>query len=312
MEKQNQHFVPEFLLKNFTDKSIGKYSIHKFENGKWEVFNISNTGNVDLLYGSKCCSLEVFYSDLENIIAAIINKHLKITEKDKAYMKIFIFLMAFRSPSKNQILSNKYKSYIKSINKKFDNEQIYSHFENSKEKYDNFLETLEEDYVLKEIVNNLLTSFDDSDNLKFYPILTTEILQLLPKFGKTFDVHIFESDHDLIIGETPTISVNLATNEVKTNGEEAGLIGKNIMYWIPISSNRVAFMYKSSNIIAIEDRKLRKYEVDILNYFQSKKSSFFYSRTQNINIPELPCDFNWVKHFNYILGYKNKLLEGKS
>lgn len=130
------------------------------------------------------------------------------------------------------------------------------------------------------------------------------MLQILPKIGKRFGVKIFESEYDLIIGETPTLSVNLVTNEVKTNGEEAELIHENVMYWIPIAYNKVAFMYTTSKIVALKDRKLRKEDVDVLNYYQKEKSPFFYSRTQNVEIPELPKEFNWIQHFNYIFGYK--------
>jgi hypothetical protein len=310
MEKQYQHFVSKFLLKNFTDNSMGKYFIHKFENGKWEGCNISNTGGVDLLYGSKDCSLENLFSNLENINAAIIEKHNVLDKKDKAYMKIFIQLMANRSPAKNQKISKEYLRYKNTLEKEMpDKVERCINLEKNKKEENIMLMSLEEDMELREIVNGLPISFDDNDESKFFTDTTEAVLQILPKVGKCFDISIFDSDHELVIGETPTVSVNLNTNEIKTNGEEAGLIHENVIYWLPIAYNKVAFMYTTKNIIVQENRKLCKRDVDILNYYQTKKSSIYYSRTQNINIPELPCDFYWVKHFNYVFGYKNKLLD---
>lgn len=312
MEKQYQHFVSRFLLKNFTDKSIGKYSIHKLENGKWEVCNISNTGGIDLLYGSKDCSLEDFFGKLENIIAKIINEHNILDKKDKAYMKIFIQLMANRSPSKNQKLNEEYLRYKNAIEKEIPDEvERCIYLEKYKKEQSIILMALEEDIELREIIDKLPISFDDNDESKFFTDTVEAVLQILPQVGKHFDIHIFGSDHELVIGETPTVSVNLGTNEIKTNGGEAGLIHENIMYWLPIAYNKVIFMYTNKNIIAQKNRKLRKQDVNILNYYQTKKSPFYYSRTQNVNIPDLPSNFNWVKHFNYVFGYKNTLLDKK-
>jgi len=310
MEKQYQHFISKFLLKNFTDNP-NKTHTYKCEKGQWTEHNICNTGGEDYLYGSKDNSLEKFFSILESNFAKVIRCSHQ-DKKDKAYIKIFILLLAFRSPSKNEIITKKYNEYQKGINKdigkEYSEEEIYSYLENHKKELVSSLGATDEP-EMKEIIDKLLgkfpDSFCDSNNSKFYPIITQELLQILPKIGKRFGVEIFESNHDLIIGETPTLSVNLDTNEVKTNGEEAGLIHENVMYWFPIAYNKVAFMYTTFNIVALKDRKLRKEDVDILNYYQKEKSPFFYSRTQSVNIPELPKNFNWIQHFNYIFGYKN-------
>jgi hypothetical protein len=301
---QYQHFNSKFLLKNFTDNA-GKTHIYKYKNDEWTEHNISNTAGDTLLYGPDNCSLEICFSRLENHIASAINKHSTLDNKDKAYMKIFISLMAFRSPSKEKIITENFNNFMKPINK-LPKEDIVTYFEERKKEQDRKLALLVDDYTMREIVTNLLKNpFDDSDNSKFFPVTVRELLEVLPKVGNFFDVHIFECNDNLIIGETPTISVNLATNEIKTNGEEAGLINKNVIYWLPVAHNKAAFMYTSANIVAITERKLRKQDVDILNYFEKAKSPFFYSRKQNIEIPELQKDFKWINHFNYIFEYKN-------
>jgi hypothetical protein len=310
MEKQYQHFISRFLLKNFTDNH-NKTHTYKYEKGLWTEHNIDNTGGDDCLYGHKDNSLENFFSVLESNIAKVIQCSNQ-DKKNGAYIKIFILLMAFRSPSKNEIITKKYNEYHKGIKKdigkEYSEEEIYSYLENHKKELNSSLGFTDEP-EMKEIIDKLVEkfpdSFSDSDNSKFFPNITRELLQILPIIGKRFGVEIFESDHDLIIGETPTLSVNLDTNEVKTNGEESGLIHKNVMYWLPITCNKVAFMYTTFNIVALKDRKLRKEDVDVLNYYQKEKSPFFYSRTQSVKIPELPKKFNWIKHFNYIFGYKN-------
>jgi len=306
MGNQFHHFVSEFLLRNFIDTRVGKEHIHKFENGERKGCNISNTGGEDLFYGSKDCSLEKFFGVLETIIASIINKHKIIDEKDKAHLKFFILLMANRSPSKNQKLNEEYLRYTDGLEKEIPDEAERCLLLNERKKeLDNMYMSCEEDDKLREIINEFPILSDDNDTSKFFPGITEAILQLFPRLGKKFDIHIFDSDHELVIGETPTISVNLTTNAVKTNGEEAGLIDENIMYWLPIAHNKVVFMYKTKNIFPQNNRKLRKQDVDILNYYQTRKSPFYYSRTRDIYIPELFRDFNWVKHFNYVFRYKN-------
>jgi hypothetical protein len=306
-EQQYQHFVSRFLLKNFTDND-NKTHTYKYENDKWTEHNICNTGGENHFYGTKDNSLENFFGKLETDVAAVVNLHSHQDKKDEAYIKLFILLMAFRSPSKNEIITKKHDEYQKDIEKKCSKEDMYSFFENRKKELYSSLGS-SNDPEMKEIIDKFLEQFpdcfDDSDNSKFYPIITRELLQILPKIGKRFGVQIFESEYDLIIGETPTLSVNLVTNEVKTNGEEAGIINENVMYWLPIACNKVAFMYNTSNIVALKEKKLRKEDVDVLNYYQKEKSPFFYSRTPSVEIPVLHKSFNWIQHFNYIFEYKN-------
>jgi hypothetical protein len=309
-ENQYQHFLPQFLLKNFTDNS-GKSHTYKCEKGIWTDHNISKTGGDNLLYGPKNNSLEKCFAIIENHVAATINEHPILDKKDEAYMKIFILLMAFRSPSKDQTISKKYKELVQP-SKKISEEDISTFFKTLKNKHESQLACFEDDPETREIVNNLLREpFDDNDGSKFYPISTRELLQMLPKISRRFGVHIFECDYDLVIGETPTLSINIDTNKVKTNGEEAGLLNKKVMYWIPISYNKVVFMYTTANVVVIQDRKLRKLDVDILNYYQKKKSPFFYSRIKNIEIPKLQRCFNWVEHFSCVFEYRVNCIHGE-
>jgi hypothetical protein len=302
---QYQHFVSKFLLKNFTDNA-GKTHTYKCENGKWTEHNICNTGGDNLYYGPKDCSLEKFFSKLENIIAIAVNKHNGIDKNDTAYLKIFIPLMAHRSPSKRKITTEKYNDFVKGRS----NKDVYTNYsEHRKKEIERYLLSLEDDPVIREIVNTFSTDFKDSGNLKFYPVATKELLQIMPKLGNSFKIAVFESDYDLVIGESPTLSVNLTTNEVKTNGEEAGLLNKNVMYWLPAAYNKAVFMYTADTIVVNGDRKLRKQDVDVLNYFQKRKSPFFYSRKQDVEIPELSNGFNWLRDFNYVFGYKNKIIQ---
>ena len=298
---QYQHFVSKFLLKKFKDVGL---PIYKCKNNIWMEHNPLRTGGEDCFYGFKDNSLEVFFGNLENSIAAMF-LHSHLDKKDEAYLKIFILLMAYRSPSKNQIITEKYENFINGIKNQFSEKEICSIFEKRRNEQDNWLASLDDDFEMRKIINEFPNSFSDSDNSKFYPIITQELLQILPKFGKCFEIQIFESDADLIIGETPTLSINLDINEVKITGEEAGLIHKNVMYWLPVAYNKVAFMYNPSNIVAIKCRKLRKEDTIVLNYYQKEKSPFFYSRIKDISFPDLPTNFNWTQHFNYVFEYSS-------
>ncbi|GAB6391746.1 MAG: hypothetical protein MdMp014T_1119 [Treponematales bacterium] len=302
-----QHFISKFLLRNFTDNP-GRTHTYKNENGTQTEHNVGKTGGEYSFYGPKACSIERFFGNVENYIASAVNKHSILDGTDKAYLKIFILLMAHRSPSKDKIINEKYSDFIKGLRANISEEDIISYFEGHRINQEKQLSRLADDIEINKITTKFLNeSFDDNDNSKFFPVMSRVLLEILPKPGRLFDVHIFECESDLIIGETPTLSVNLSTNEVKTNGEEAGLINKNVMYWVPIAHNKVAFMYSKTNIHPIKDRKLRKQEADILNYYQKMKSPYFYSRTKNVDIPELPSDFKWLKDFNYIFGYKTSL-----
>ena len=86
-ENQYQHFVPRFLLRNFSDD---KEHVYKYENGKSECCNISETGGDYCFYGIKDCSLENFNQHLESVAARTISQHEKITDKKEIYMKLFI------------------------------------------------------------------------------------------------------------------------------------------------------------------------------------------------------------------------------
>jgi len=315
-QSQYHHFVPKVLLKNFTDNP-NKTHIYKYEKGQWSEHNICNTGGEDCLYGTKDNSLEKFFSVLETKIADMgrPSHQDKKDKKDEAYLKIFITLMANRSPSKNRIISKNYEGFsqdiIKCVGKEYSEEEIISCLKNRIKELGNLLGTTV-DLEMKEIIDKLIEQFPDdfadSDNSKYFPIATWELLKILPKIGNRFGVQIFETEHELIIGETPTLSVNVVANEVKTNGEEAGLGNESVMYCLPIAQNKVAFMYTAFSIVTHKDRKLRKEDVDVLNYYQKEKSPFFYSSTKNVKIPDLPKNFNWIQHFNYIFGYKKIIL----
>jgi len=301
MTNEYQHFISKCLLKHFKDK--GK-PIYKYENNIWTFHNIEKTGGENQFYGSPNCSIENTFSVIENYFSAIY-KHSYLDKKDEAYMKLFILLSANRSPSKNIILSKVYKNYNDQLLRYHSRDDIVSYLDYKFKEEDRFLSSLDDDPEMKKIVDAFPNSFDDSDEEKIFPSMASTLLKLLPKFSSFFRIQVFESTHDLIIGETPALSVNLDTNEVKTNGEEAGLLEENILYWLPLASNKVAFMYKPPNIKPAKNRELRKEDADILNYFQTKKSPYFYSRSMEIEIPDLPVDFNWVKHFNFIFAYKD-------
>jgi len=66
MEKQYQHFLSKFLLRNFSEDTL---HVCKFENNKWEHCKIDETGGEDCFYGPFDCTLEVFFSYLEKIAA---------------------------------------------------------------------------------------------------------------------------------------------------------------------------------------------------------------------------------------------------
>lgn len=150
MEKQYQHFVSKFLLKNFTDNP-NKTHTYKCEKGQWTGHNICNTGGEDLLYGPKDNSLEKFFCALENEIAAV-NLHSYQDKKDGAYIKIFILLMANRSPSKNGILTKKLEEFQKSIKdmgKEYSEEEIYSCLENRKRELEGSLGSTDDPEIKK-------------------------------------------------------------------------------------------------------------------------------------------------------------------
>jgi hypothetical protein len=306
MQNQFQHFVPKFLLKNFSYNEK-KTNVYKYENGKWNYVNINETAGDDMFYGLPNNMLEIIYSKIEDKTAKVLNYNKQLKNKWEAYIKFFIFFMSCRSPTKNEYMTQKYKMFSMAL-KQLRPEEEKRYINDSAKRQKTQLSCLVEDSEMRKISDELIMIYEETNRTHFFADITKEVLKNFPKFGNYFKVHIFESEYDLIIGETPTISVNLSKNEVKTNGEEAGLFDENIMYWIPLANNKVAFMYKYKNIVPIKDRKLCKQDANILNYYQSRKNPYFYSKSMNINIPELPKDFNWVKDFNYIFGYKTNII----
>lgn len=222
-------------------------------------------------------------------------------------MKFFIQAMKYRSPSQNQILNEEYDAFIKS--EKMPKSDFVKNLENEKEQFEIWLASFEEDFETRRFTKRHSKSLDDNDNSKFFPIIFKMLLQILPKLDKYFHIHIFETEFgsDLIIGETPTISENFTPYEIMSKQNNVDHLHRNVMHWLPVAYNKVAFMYISNNnIIAKKDRKLRKQDVDILNFYQFNQNPYFYSKTENINIPkELPNDFDWVNYFNFIFEFKN-------
>lgn len=295
MGSQYQHFVSKFLLKNFRIKGN---PVYKCKNNEWTEHNVKKTGGEELFYGAENNSLEKFFDKLESMIAAIINFHQTITIEDKAYLKIFIQTLANRSPSKNEIISREIGNYGKILTEEIpDIAKRCAHLERIKKEQDNFLMSLKDDMILKGIIDKFPVFFNDSDQAKIFPDVTLAILQILPKVGKYFEVDILESDHDFVVGETPTMSVDVEKNEIKTNGEEAGLANKNAIYWTPIAYNKIAFMYRIDSFEITLNKKVLKNDVDMFNYLQKEKNPFYYSRIKNIGIPELSGKIDWNKYF---------------
>ena len=301
-KNEYQHFIPKFLLRNFSDDHV---NIYKNEDKIWKCCKIEKTGGADLFYGPPKCSLEMFFGHLETIVADTIKQQKKLSQKQEKYMKLFIQLMAYRSPSKNKMFGEEYSIFRSSI-KMHENEVVHC-LENEKQEFEMWIESFEKDFETKRIEKRHKKQFDDNDNSKFFPAIISELLYIVPRLDKFFRIHVFESDYDLVIGETPTISKNFTPLENISNEEKIEPIHRNVIHWLPVASNKVVFMYTDNrNIVAQKDRKLRKQDADILNYFQTKQNSFFYSRIPNLKIPEeLASNFEWVKHFNYVFGYKN-------
>ncbi len=94
-EKQYNHYVPQFYLKNFSgNKSIGLYNfkIKKFV----DEASIRDVAGKDYLYGEDN-QLEDFFSNLErkwsNVINTIINtEHLPLDSEEYTYLIMFVFL----------------------------------------------------------------------------------------------------------------------------------------------------------------------------------------------------------------------------
>jgi len=300
-ENQYQHGVPQILQRNFSEDRI---HINKCENGSWSKPKISETGGANLLYGLKDNSLEKFFGRVETAIANVIEERCVFDKKHKAYMKLFILVMAYRSISKNKIIMDMYNSYIQP-NKDISKEEMSLYNQERIKNTTDWLLSFSIDEDMKNIIRKLPKSFKDISIDDSYAVIVKELLFLLPFISDLFKIQIFASDFDLIIGETSTVSVNLDTNRISTNGEEAGLKNKNVMYWLPLTHRKIVFMYKRANIRAINDRRLRKCDADILNYFQTKKSDYYYSMEQDIEIPKLQPNFVWIKDFNYIFGYKH-------
>jgi hypothetical protein len=299
---QYQHFIPQFLLRNFSNDKV---HIYKYEDEIWTYPCIKDTGGQESIYGCFNSSLEFYFGILEKGVAPIIKQHKSLSKKGESYIKLFIVSMLFRSPSRGEIINKNEEKFAKLINEVIpDNDKKVSFLENHLKELEKRNKSFEEDLELEKLTSKCIKKLCGNDNHIIFQDINIELLQSLPKLGKSFNIHIVESDYDLILGETPTMSVNLVTNEVKINGEHAGLGNENVIYWLPVAYNKLAFMYK--NIFVIGDRKLRKEDVDILNYLQKENSKYYYSRKQKIEIPELPKYFDWANYFDNIFEYRRK------
>lgn len=108
---KRQHFIPRFILKEFsTDSKHEKINIYLLNQNKFiPNAKLYNQACQDYLYGEDQI-LEKIYSQLEDKVAPLLRKvnsnNLVLSNEDKAWIQTFVLFQNFRTPEASLKIQN--------------------------------------------------------------------------------------------------------------------------------------------------------------------------------------------------------------
>ena len=138
MTTKKQHYVPRFLLKNFscdeTGKTINTYLIN--QNKIVNSIGLKNQAYSHYLYGPDQI-LENYFGLFESSSASIINElsggHVNLANEEIDLVKLFIVLQKHRTPYSSALLNGQMDSFFKEVYKK--EPMVRNHIDDFKIRY---------------------------------------------------------------------------------------------------------------------------------------------------------------------------------
>jgi hypothetical protein len=298
---KNQHYIPQFLLRNFSDdnskKCLTLYLIR--DNKIVQNTSIKDQASKNFIYG-KDQVIENIFQNIETNTSIIIDKMLNnvaLIDTEKETLKTFIHFQMNRTPfnaENNNGLANLVFQTM------YYNHPVFG-------KYVNELEIrLKNPYILS-IISSIKTS-------KLLSDLKIEVLETNNKIP-------------FILGQRPAYIMNPYLNEKKINYWSQGIVVKGICIFMPISFNKMIIIYdkwcysllKSGGAIHLDDEAINtfntyqffytsdcvyiKRDMDIA-YLKTLADKTDYYRQKNI------LDFSMVKNNKErLLYYQTKIPE---
>ena len=255
-EKKNQHYIPQFFLKNFSQrKGIAMY-------------RLSNNYFIDNTSIKKECSKDYFYStnlkyennlqDIEGYASKVIreiistNKLWEQHSENKGTLLMFLMLQIYRTEKSTEELNE----YVNEVGKGI----LYN------EKFS----------------GNLDIGYDEIENFEFsYNEPGVEMIKNALKgmhhmYDMDYALLINQTDIQFIFGESPAIKYNKYFNDI--DEISVGIACKGLITIMPISPYLTILFYDSKLYISNKDEKHRIYisnsrdinELNALQYLNTK------------------------------------------
>lgn len=244
---KRQHFIPRFILKEFsTDSKHEKINIYLLNQNKFiPNAKLYNQACQDYLYGEDQI-LEKIYSQLEDKVAPLLRKvnsnNLVLSNEDKAWIQTFVLFQNFRTPEASLKIQNIMNNF-------------FVRFPQLKARYkDNFHGFPNDYYFLFKIASESI-----------YTIADLRI-----------DVLTASSDTYFVIGEHPVIVLNPILFENDWPSGKDSVSSKGAIVLLPVSDRKTLILYdfemyrlkKKNGIVQISND-----DVKLLNYCQFLYSS---------------------------------------
>lgn len=267
---KDQHYVPVFLLKNFSTDTEGNFfNIHLLNADKFILpGKIEGQAQKNYLYGSDQ-KLEKFFGMLENETAPIImklaSKKFELTNEEKLHLKLFIMYQMNRTPGNVELLNNSIESIIKNA-----------------ASHDNFL---------KEKLNEF--SLGINNPYMFLFIMATKAIHVMMDLR----IGLLESNpnNPFIIGQNPVIRLNPFLQTKGWKFSTQGLILKGAMIIMPISPQFSVILYDSYRYTLVNKKPewvINDADINLLNrlqYLNTDECVYF------MHNPDINC-YNQISH----------------
>ena len=238
---KNQHFVPRFILRNFSLEANKKLiNIHLLKNNQFLYSKpLYEQACGHYLYGSDQ-KLENFFQTLESSasvgIRKLLNKDLSLSKEEKLHIKLFVLYQINRTPSSVETINQALELNIK---------HLASYKKELKDHLDDFS---------IELINPYFKLFQVSTEAMF------SLMDLRIGLLEVTNSDVF------IIGEHPVTKLNPFLCERKWIGSKLGIALKGALIIFPISPticlvlyDNIVYSFKNfKNIITIDSSDLNK------------------------------------------------------
>lgn len=290
-EKKKQHYVSQFLLRNFSIPDKPKLiNLHNLSKGKTvEGIAIKNQAQESFYYGNDL-TFENFLGHTEkkvsHLIKSIIDKEELPKYRDKAYAGLlhFIMLYSFRTKANVDRTEEGINEAVKKLSK-YVKELENIDFEKYRIKHPEPAA-----YNLASYMDNWVVTYD------------LDSVLLVNKTDKPF-----------IISDNPLVQYNPFMLKRELYGIAGGLINKGLILFFPLSPEYCFMMYDSSAYVANEsERKIEIsraqdiYNLNTLHAIGANENIFFSEITHSdyVNqVAEQGASYREKRHINEVLAH---------